>query len=69
VRSNGKLLRFALAPALLALVSGCGGINASKSVSPIDFLLPGGLLQAAPPSAQPDRVLPAQEPVAQIAQN
>ena len=27
----------------LALISaGCSGINASKSVSPLDFLIPGG---------------------------
>ena len=39
-----------LALALVAvLASGCSGINASKSVSPIDFLLPG-LMQNCPPS-------------------
>jgi hypothetical protein len=36
---------------LLAVVAtGCGGIQASKSISPIDFLLPGLHLQNCPPS-------------------
>jgi hypothetical protein len=30
------------------VTAGCGGINASKSVSPASFFLPG-LMQAAPP--------------------
>ena len=39
-----------LALALIALVAtGCSGINASKSVSPLDFFLPG-LLQNRPPA-------------------
>ena len=29
-------------PALLLCAAGCSGINASKSVSPLDFLIPGG---------------------------
>ena len=38
-------------PAVLALVgAGCGGINASQSVSPASFFLPG-LLQVTPPPA------------------
>jgi hypothetical protein len=57
-----------LCGALLLLVAGCSGINASKSVSPLDFILPG-LLQADPPPSNPDRVLPAEEPLKQIAQN
>jgi len=36
-------------PAVLALVgTGCGGINASQSVSPASFFLPG-ILRADPP--------------------
>ena len=42
--------RHALAFALIAAVaSGCSGINASKSISPLDFILPG-LMQNCPPS-------------------
>jgi hypothetical protein len=41
---------------VLALGAGCSGINASKSVSPIDFLLPGSSLfrmQYTPPPVVP----------------
>ena len=44
--ATGHALAFAL---MAAMVTGCSGINASKSVSPIDFLLPG-LLQNCPAS-------------------
>jgi hypothetical protein len=41
---------YALALALIAaLATGCSGINASKSFSPLDFILPG-LMQNSPPS-------------------
>ncbi len=43
---------------ILALSAGCSGINASKSVSPATFLLPG-LLQTDPPQVHPDLILPA----------
>jgi len=64
-------LCLAIIPALLLFVAGCGGINVSKSVSPLDFILPG-LLQADPPPThpdQPDRDLPTKETVKLIAQN
>jgi len=44
--------------ALLGLTAGCSGIHAGKSVSPLDFLIPGGgglmrgLLYVPPPPAQ-----------------
>jgi hypothetical protein len=47
-----------LLAALLGLTAGCSGINAGKSVSPLDFLIPGGgglmrgLLYVPPPPAQ-----------------
>jgi hypothetical protein len=58
-----------LFPALLLAVAGCGGINASKSVSPLDFLLPGaGSFLKADPSPIPNQPAPVTEPVKQVAQ-
>lgn len=42
----GRTLAF---PLIAALATGCSGINASKSISPLDFILPG-LMQNCPPS-------------------
>jgi hypothetical protein len=40
-------------------VAGCGGINATKSVSPLDFFIPGGLLlQPDLRQAPPNGVVP-----------
>jgi len=66
VSSNGKLLRILSYLAMLLLVAGCSGINASKSVSPLDFFLPG-LLKADPPPSNPGQPMPAAEPVKQVA--
>ena len=42
--------RFGWLPMLVVGVCcGCSGINASKSISPLDFLLPGLHLQNDPP--------------------
>ena len=41
------------------LVTGCSGINASKSISPLDFLLPGLHLQ----NDQPGLMVPNGAPV------
>ena len=49
-----------LAAVLVTMVTGCGGISASKSVSPLDFFLPG-LMKADPPSR------PSPEPVPLLA--
>ena len=44
--------------ALIGLTAGCSGVHASKSVSPLDFLIPGGgglmrgLLYVPPPELQ-----------------
>jgi len=50
-----------LCPALLAagslLLTGCGGINASRSVSPLDFLLPG-IIKADPAPAPQNPITP-----------
>jgi hypothetical protein len=51
---------------MLLLVAGCSGINASKSVSPLDFFLPG-LLKADPPPTNPGQPMPAADPVKQVA--
>jgi hypothetical protein len=54
VRLNWKILRLTLSGGFLVLTAGCSGINASKSVSPLDFLLPGAghfmHMQNTPPS-------------------
>jgi hypothetical protein len=57
----------AIAAAGLLLGAGCSGINASKSISPLDFLLPG-ILKADPPKVQPDGQPPAEQPV-EVAQS
>jgi hypothetical protein len=51
MKQDRKLGFYALGFALIAVaLTGCSGINASKSVSPIDFLLPGLHIQNSPPS-------------------
>jgi hypothetical protein len=62
------LLICGLSLSVWMLVAGCGGITASKTITPLDFILPG-ILQADPPPAQPDRASPIEGPVKQIAQN
>jgi len=47
------LALFAAVPLLLA---GCGGISASRTVSPLDFLLPG-LIKADPPQTNAPVIL------------
>ena len=44
---------------LAGLGAGCSGINASHSVSPASFLIPG-LLKVEPPPADPNAPLPAE---------
>ena len=53
--------------ALLWFVAGCSGINTTQSASPASIL--PFLLQANPIPAHPDRLVPAADPVKQIAQN
>jgi hypothetical protein len=53
---------------VVLLGAGCSGINTSQSVSPATFLLPG-LLQADPPPAHPDRILPTEAPSTDAAQS
>jgi hypothetical protein len=68
VKLHWKILQFLLMPALLlALLTGCGGINASHSVSPASFFLPG-LLKAEPKDPSLDITVPPGEPIQQVAQ-
>jgi hypothetical protein len=56
-----------MAPVMILLLAGCGGINASPSVSPASFFLPG-LLKAEPEQPQPNITVPEQKPPQQVAQ-
>ncbi|HEY5910973.1 MAG TPA: hypothetical protein VJA21_10265 [Verrucomicrobiae bacterium] len=67
MRSIWKVLGFACIPAAALLCAGCSGINASKSISPATFLLPG-LMKADPPPASPERALPVIGPGTEVAQ-
>jgi hypothetical protein len=68
VRLNWKILRFSLFAAFLMMVcAGCGGLSVTKSVSPLDFLMPG-LLKAEPPAPSPDlREFPSNDHAIQLA--
>ncbi len=63
---NWKIAGLAICASVLLLGSGCSGINNTQSVSPATFLLPG-LMQANPPLAHPDRIIPAAEPLTEAA--
>jgi hypothetical protein len=56
-----------MAPVMILLLAGCGGLSASPSVSPASFFLPG-LLKAEPQQPQPDTTVPEQKPAQQVAQ-
>jgi hypothetical protein len=58
-----KSLRLVACATLLLLAAGCSGVRASHSVSPMDFLIPGGggmlrRLLYVPPPALPDSTVP-----------
>ena len=50
---NIRTMWLALPTAGLMIGAGCGGINASRSFSPLDFLLPGLLHIENSPQGQP----------------
>jgi hypothetical protein len=52
VTTKQKTVRWATGAILVLCTAGCGGINASKSVSPLDFILPG-LIQHSPAPTAP----------------
>jgi hypothetical protein len=67
VKLNWKVVFGAVFAALVLLTSGCSGINASQSVSPATFLLPG-LMRADPRPADPSAPLPETAPIIQVTQ-
>ncbi len=60
VRLDGKIALLAMLLTLAFVGAGCSGINASKSVSPLDFLMPGAgsFLKANPASTNAPVLLP-----------
>jgi hypothetical protein len=52
VKRNWKRIRVASLLGLLAVSAGCSGIHASKSVSPLDFILPGLIKNEVPASLE-----------------
>jgi hypothetical protein len=52
-------LRTALAAGLAVLLAGCGGVSASRSVSPASFLLPGLIQNDAPATPSSEDAVPA----------
>jgi hypothetical protein len=61
-----KTLRWALLASVVAGGAGCGGLNASHSISPASFFLPG-LLKADPPKPPPEPSAPAAQAPKEIA--
>jgi hypothetical protein len=61
VRINWNLPLLAMLLALALGGTGCGGINASQSVSPASFLLPG-LLKADPRATNAPAAAPGNSP-------
>ncbi|MEK7782135.1 MAG: hypothetical protein AAB370_11610 [Verrucomicrobiota bacterium] len=51
---------------LAIFATGCGGINASKSVSPLDFILPGLIKTAPQPATPPGAATNSVQIVAQV---
>jgi hypothetical protein len=51
----------------MLVTAGCGGLNVTKSISPLDFFMPG-LLKADPPAPSPDlREFPSNDHAIQLA--
>jgi hypothetical protein len=68
VKLNWKHARLLLALAVILPCAGCGGITASRGVSPLDFLIPGGfLLQNDPQTSPTNNLVPPTQPYRQIA--
>jgi len=67
VKLNWKVAIGAFSCALTLFMTGCSGINASQSVSPATFLLPG-IMRVEPPPTQPTGPLPETAPAVIVAQ-
>jgi len=61
VKTNWKRIKAWLPIAFLLPCAGCGGISATRGVSPATFLIPGGLFLKADPLATNQIILPATE--------
>ena len=65
MRLNLKHWRLVIVPALALAVVGCGGVSASRSVSPASFFIPG-FMKAEPPPP-PARVTVPDRPATELA--
>jgi hypothetical protein len=61
VKRNWKLFQLAGIVAVTTLGAGCSGIHASKSISPLDFILPGLMKNESPASQESTPILPLGE--------
>jgi hypothetical protein len=68
VKLNWKHARILAVLAAVLPCAGCGGISATKSISPLDFFIPGGLLlQPTPVQLPTNGVVPQPQPDRQLA--
>lgn len=68
MKRNGISVSLAILAAGACLCTGCGGISATKSISPASFFLPG-LMQADPATVIPPAATPASQPAVVVAQS
>jgi hypothetical protein len=68
VKLNWKHTRLLAGLAAILSMAGCGGISATKSISPLDFFIPGGLLMQEPPRQMfTNEIIPQPQPDRQLA--
>jgi hypothetical protein len=68
VKLNWKHARWMAVLAAILPVAGCGGLTATKTITPLDFFLPGGLLLENKPLPTPTNgVVPQPKPDQQFA--
>jgi hypothetical protein len=66
VKLNWKHMRMLTGLAAILSMVGCGGISATKSISPLDFFIPGGLLLQEPHQMLTNDVAPQSQPARQL---